>query len=39
MGRPADSSVAFVDGRIQEEWYVTMLQVAARADVLIVVWC
>jgi len=39
FGRSAYSSVAFVDGLIQEEWYVTMLQVAARADMLTVVWC
>jgi hypothetical protein len=31
-------NVAFVDGLIQEEWYVAMLQVAARADMLPVVW-
>lgn len=39
LGRPADSSVAFVDGLIQEEWCVTMHQGAARAYMLIVVWC
>jgi len=39
QGRPADSSVVFVDGLIQEKWCVTMCQIAARADMLTVVWC
>jgi len=37
VGRPAGSSVAFVDGLIQEELCVTMCQIAARAYMLIVV--